>query len=119
MSCLVARTISLPSLLQIEWISGDGDPITSVYSAATTDRGVIYHAIKFSEPAIFNEALDQAGWGTLYYAMKNVSYHDGGSFRLVTQGDCNRRAMSHMEEQTDRLPSCILWIWGSWRTGKI
>jgi hypothetical protein len=105
---LICPYYLLTVTMTIEWISGDGDPITSVYSTATTDRGVIYHSIKFSEPVTFTEVLDQAGWGTLYYAMKNVSRRDGGSFRLVTHSRLYRRAMSHTQDQTELLTSRIL-----------
>jgi len=116
---LICPYYLLTVTMTIEWISGDGDPITSVYWTATTDRGVIYHAIKFSEPVTFTEVLDQAGWGTLYYAMKNVSRRDGGSFRLVTHSRLYRRAMSHTQDQTELLTSRILRVLGSWRTRKI
>ena len=38
-----------------------------------SDTGVINHAIRLLEPVPFSEVVNQAGWGTLYYATENVS----------------------------------------------
>lgn len=46
----------------------------NLLSNVTSNMDVIYHALTFWEPVLFSEELGtDAGWGTLYYAMKNVS----------------------------------------------
>jgi len=42
------------------------------------------HVIALSEQVKFSEVFDQAEWGTLYFATKNVS--DNSSLYFVTHG---------------------------------
>ena len=56
-----------------EWIS---DFITPVSYNVTSNTEVIYHTITFEWPELFSEVNNQAGWGTVYYATKNVSDHN-------------------------------------------
>jgi len=53
------------------WLSGSGGGDTVLfYNDVTQNMDAIYHTITLSEPVPFD---DQTGWGTLYYAIKNVS----------------------------------------------
>jgi hypothetical protein len=41
--------------------------------SVTSNTDVIYHTISFWDPVVFSENAYLLGWGTLYFAMKNVS----------------------------------------------
>jgi hypothetical protein len=56
--------------ISAEWISQSGDINTLLTNNVTSNMDAIYHNITFFEPVSFDS---QTGWGTLYYAMKNVS----------------------------------------------
>ncbi len=53
-----------------EWSSGDRSQ-TLLWSS-TSNADVIFHRATLQTPALFTEVMDQADWGTLYYAMKAV-----------------------------------------------
>ena len=54
-----------------EWSSGDRTQ-RILWSPTVNDRA-IFHKIELQQPENFTEILDQAEWGTLYFAMKSVS----------------------------------------------
>jgi hypothetical protein len=58
----------------------------------TSNSNVIYHAVTLWEQVMFSENSSQAGWGTLYFAMKAVS--DFSPFDFVTH-QWSRRAKLH------------------------
>jgi hypothetical protein len=55
-----------------EWNSGDRSQIITWNSTSNAD--VIFHSVTLQTQAlaVFTEVIDQAKWGTLYYAMKAV-----------------------------------------------
>ena len=53
------------------WIS-DRDNASVSYDVIS-DMDVIYHTITFKRPVLFSEVANQAGWGKVYYATRNVS----------------------------------------------
>jgi hypothetical protein len=55
--------------ISTEWISGSQGTRPLLYNNVTSNMDAIYHTIISSGHALF----DQTGWGTFYYAMKNVS----------------------------------------------
>jgi hypothetical protein len=68
-------------------MSGDDDQFpTDLYQKYMSLPEVQFHiiALSDSEQVKFGEVVDQAEWGTLYFAMKNVS--DNGSLYFVTHG---------------------------------
>ncbi len=58
--------------LVTEWNSGDRTQ--NILWSPTSNSDVIFHSVTLQKPAPFTEVLDQAEWGTLYYAMKAVSW---------------------------------------------
>jgi hypothetical protein len=54
-----------------EWNSGDRTQNILWHSTFNSD--VVFHSVTLQTLATFTEILDQAEWGTLYYAMKAVS----------------------------------------------
>ena len=53
------------------WLSGSISAYTSLYyNSVTSNMDAIYHTIAPPEPVSYDT---RTGWGTLYYAMKNVS----------------------------------------------
>jgi hypothetical protein len=67
--------------ISAEWISrSHTSPLLN--NNVTSNMDAIYHTITFSEPVSFDS---QTGWGTLYYAIKNVSDYSSStsSFTLV------------------------------------
>ena len=54
-----------------EWNSGDRTQQIQWHSTFNSD--VVFHSVTLKALATFAEILDQAEWGTLYYAMKAVS----------------------------------------------
>jgi hypothetical protein len=95
-----------------EWISGDNDQF--MYWNVTSNTDVFYHTITFSDPVLFSEIIDQAGWGTLYYATKMVS--DNDSLHLITHSRWSRRAISHTQYPIGFLPSQIFGLMDPWTT---
>ena len=69
-----AVVLSSPSLLlsfvTTEWNSGDRSQ--TILWSSTSNADIIYHRATLQTPASFAEVVDQAEWGTLYYAMKAV-----------------------------------------------
>jgi hypothetical protein len=56
-----------------EWLSGDKTQM--IAWSTTNNSNLIYHSAGLENPAEFTEINNQAEWGTLYYAMKSVSYN--------------------------------------------
>ena len=54
-----------------EWNSGDRTQ--KILWTSTSNSDVVFHSVTLQTPVTFKEILDQAEWGTLYYAMKAVS----------------------------------------------
>jgi hypothetical protein len=84
---IVLRSPYCPLTVATEWMSGDDDHFsTGLYQRYMPIPEVQYHiiALSDSEQVKFGEDFDQAEWGTLYFAMKNVSDH--GSLYFVTHG---------------------------------
>ena len=67
-----------------------------VVPRVTPNTDIIYYSIAIWEPILFSEEFGtDAGWGTLYYAMKTVS---NNNFLLcVTHSPLSRRATSHTQ----------------------
>ena len=82
---VVLRSPSLLLSLVTEWNSGDRSQTIQWSSSPNND--VIFHRVTLQTqtPALFTEITDQAGWGTLYYAMKAVrdSYQFSSFLDLV------------------------------------
>lgn len=53
-----------------EWNSGDRTQNILWHSTFNSD--VVFHSVTLQTPTTFTEILDQAEWGTLYYAMEAV-----------------------------------------------
>jgi hypothetical protein len=74
MSAEVRAVVLLsPSLLLslvTEWNSGDRSQ--TILWNSTSNADVIFHRVTLQTPALFTEVIDQAEWGTLYYATKAV-----------------------------------------------
>ena len=66
---LRSRSFTLSSVA--EWSSGDRTQ--NIRWNSTFDSLVIYHNVTLQTPRIFSETLDQAEWGTLYFATPGVS----------------------------------------------
>jgi len=54
-----------------EWNSGDRTQ--QILWSPTINDNVVFHSVGLQKQETFTEVFDQAEWGTLYYAMKNVS----------------------------------------------
>ena len=69
---VVLRSPSLPLNFFAEWNSGDRSQ-TIVWNS-TSNAEVVFHSatLQTQTSAVFTEIIDQAEWGTLYYAMKAV-----------------------------------------------
>ena len=84
---IVLRSPYCPLTVATEWMSGDDDHFsTGLFWRYSSIREVQFHiiALSDSEQVEFGEVFGQAEWGTLYFAMKNVS--DNGSLYFVTHG---------------------------------
>ena len=69
-----------------EWLLGYDDQFsTGLYWRYKSIAEFQSHTIALSQQVEFDEVLDQAKWGTLYFAMKNVS--DNGSLCFVAHDD--------------------------------
>ena len=66
----------------------------SVVPKVTSNTDIIYCSITFGESIFFSEESGiDAGWGTIYYAMKAVS--NNNFLHCVTHSPSSRRATSH------------------------
>ena len=65
------RQPSFLSNFVLEWNSGDRNQ--EILWSAKSTADVIYHSVTLQTQAVFTEIIDQAEWGTLYYAMQTVS----------------------------------------------
>jgi hypothetical protein len=84
---IVLRSPYCPLTVATEWLSGyDDQSSPDQYWRYISIPEVQFHIIapSNSEQVEFGEVFDQAEWGTLYFAMKNVS--DNGSLYFVTHG---------------------------------
>ncbi|KAI0278699.1 hypothetical protein BGY98DRAFT_916673 [Russula aff. rugulosa BPL654] len=90
-----------------EWNSGDRSQ--KILWSSTSNADVIFHRVTLQTQTVFTEVIDQAEWGTLYYAMKageNVTYQiaedafSRGNFSrngvLNGQQDSNPRAIKDL-----------------------
>ena len=68
---IVFLSRSFLSSFVTEWNSGDRTHV--IQGSATSNADIIYHSVTLQTQAQFNEIIDQAEWGTLYYAMQTVS----------------------------------------------
>jgi Domain of unknown function (DUF5127) len=86
---VVLRNPILFLSLVTEWNSGDRT-LTIVWNS-TSNANVIFHYVTLQTPVVFTENLNQAEWGTLYYAMKAVRDNNQLTFFLdyswSVQGD--------------------------------
>ena len=57
--------------LRLEWSSGDRTKMILWSPSSNTD--IVFHTVTLNTQAPFTEIIDQAEWGTLYYAMLAVS----------------------------------------------
>ena len=70
------------------------DGSRSMVPKVTTNTDIIYYSITYWEPISFSEEFGtDAGWGTLYYAMKTVS--NNNFLHCVAHSSLSRRATSH------------------------
>lgn len=53
-----------------EWISGNKSSLATW--GTTVDTNSVYHAVSLQSPQELSETSEQADWGTLYHAMKQV-----------------------------------------------
>ena len=67
---VVLRNPSLRLSLVTEWSSGDRSQ--TIQWSSTSNADVIFHLVTLQTPTVFTETINQAEWGTLYYAMKAV-----------------------------------------------
>jgi Domain of unknown function (DUF5127) len=68
---IVLRSPSFLFSFVSEWNSGDRTKMILWSPSSTAD--VVFHSVTLQTPAEFTEIIDQAEWGTLYYAMLAVS----------------------------------------------
>jgi hypothetical protein len=68
---IVLRRPSFLLRFATDWNSGDRTQ--KILWGSTSNSDVIFHSVTLQAPVTFMEILDQAEWGTLYYAMKAVS----------------------------------------------
>ena len=78
---IVPRSSSFFSSFVIEWNSGDRNQ--EILWSANSNADVIYHSVTLKTQEVFSEIIDQANWGTLYYAMQTVSDNNLSSFLLT------------------------------------
>ena len=64
-----------------EWNSGNRNQ--AIRWTTVSNANAIYHSINLETPAVFNEIIDQADWGTLYYATQTVSDTNPSAFLLT------------------------------------
>jgi hypothetical protein len=70
---IVLRSASFLLSFVTEWNSGDRTQ--QILWSPTISDNAVFHSVGLQKQGelAFAEILDQAEWGTLYYAMKNVS----------------------------------------------
>jgi hypothetical protein len=68
---IVLRSQSFLLSFVKEWNSGDRNQV--IVWSATSNADVIFHSVRLQTSAVFTEIVEQAEWGTLYYAMQTVS----------------------------------------------
>jgi Domain of unknown function (DUF5127) len=79
---IATRGPSFISSFVAEWNSRDVNQ--TILWGVTSNANVIYHSVTLQTQAEFTEVVDQAEWGTLYYAMPTVS--DSNRFAYLTHG---------------------------------
>ena len=84
---VVLRSSPLFLNLVTEWNSGDRSQ--TILWSPTSDADVVYHRVTLKTPVPFTEIINQAEWGTLYYAMKAV--RDDYQFTFTRLSHCLRR----------------------------
>jgi hypothetical protein len=67
---IVLRSTSFHLSFITEWNSGDRTQ--QILWSPTINDSAVFHSVRLQNPETFTEILDQAEWGTLYYAMKSV-----------------------------------------------
>ncbi|KAF8480056.1 hypothetical protein DFH94DRAFT_692413 [Russula ochroleuca] len=70
-----AHSVQVYSDVSGEWNSGDRHQV--IQWSTTPNADVVFHSVTLQTSAVFTEIIDQAEWGTLYYAMltgTNVTY---------------------------------------------
>ena len=77
---IVLRSPSFLLSLVTEWNSGDRSQ--TILWSSTSNSDVIFHHVTLQSPKLFTEVINQAEWGTLYYAMKAVRDSHQYSFLL-------------------------------------
>lgn len=78
---IVLRSQSRLLSFVTEWNSGDRNQV--ILWSATSNANVTFHSVRLQTPAVFTEIIDQAEWGTLYYAMQTVSDNHLSTFSLM------------------------------------
>ncbi|KAH9996263.1 DUF1793-domain-containing protein [Russula vinacea] len=104
-----AHAVQVYSDVSGEWNSGDRNQV--IVWSATSNADVVFHSVRLQTSAVFTEIINQAEWGTLYYAMQTgskVTYKAGvdqisrGYFAsngtLDGQVDSNFRSISNTFE---------------------
>jgi hypothetical protein len=69
---ILFRSLSFLLSFVTEWISGDRTQ--KILWNTTFDSSAIFHNVTLQTPATYTEILDQAEWGTLYFATPGVSF---------------------------------------------
>jgi hypothetical protein len=69
---IVLRSPSLLFNFVLEWNSGNRNQ-TILWNNPTSNDDVVFHSVTLQSQEQFTEIIDQAEWGTLYYAMLAVS----------------------------------------------
>jgi hypothetical protein len=105
---IVLRNPSFHPSFVTEWNSGDRRQV--ILWSATSNSDVIFQSVTLQTQVLFAEIIDQAEWGTLYYAMQTVS---GSclSFFLPTVYDVG--GQSHLQDCGGSNLSrsvCVQWI---------
>jgi hypothetical protein len=68
---IVLRSPSFSPNFVTEWSSGNRSQ--TILWAPTSNANVVFHSVTLQTQVKFTEVIDQAEWGTLYYAMQAVS----------------------------------------------
>jgi hypothetical protein len=91
---VVLRNPSFHPSFVTEWNSGNRNQV--ILWSATSNSDVIFHSVTLQTQAVFAEIVDQAEWGTLYYAMQTVSDSHQSIF-LLTVYDAGEQ--SHLQDR--------------------
>jgi hypothetical protein len=78
---VVPRNPSFHPSFVTEWNSGDRSQM--ILWSATSNSDIIFHSVTLQTQGVFTEIVDQAEWGTLYYAMQTVSDSHLSAFLLT------------------------------------